>query len=715
MARQIFAGYGDSLHEHFQLGIAPAHKLLLRLSEPETGDAWLIEPFLQSEKDPSLLIPISDVWKKGILYPLAIKNLSAAVKSSAFVKVEPGPFSLSPDDAGIFITRDAPLLLAQGFVVQIPKRFGQAQSLRIIASLPQTRTGVTKGFLNFDYSVAIGESMLTIEEFLAVASAKRRLVRVKGRWVEINPDDTARLLRVLERRGSSVREVALLGAVAAAEGFDVTAVAGNTTYGSVAELLAANVLPTREPEDFMGSLRHYQSRGVGWLCYLRDAGYGALLADDMGLGKTVQVIAYLLGVKKEKAHSSSLIICPTSVIGNWVAELARFAPKLRVKVHHGVDRGDAKTFAGEALSSDVVLTSYALAWRDHDALCARNWQSIILDEAQNIKNPITKQSKYVKRITARHRVALTGTPIENRLADLWSIMDFLNPGHFPCWRDFNDNFARPIEEEGDSRMAALLKSAVGPFMLRRLKTDKGICDELPAKTERIEWCALTQEQATLYQAIVDETLQAIKDKDASRMAVLASITKLKQICNHPTNFLKDSRVLGDRSGKVERLRDIVKKIIENKESCIVFTQFAEMASLLAEDMRKQVHENVGLIHGGLSRIERDRVVSWFQRLDSPGILVCSLKAGGTGLNLIAANHVIHFDRWWNPAVENQASDRAYRIGQRKHVFIHTFITRGTLEEKIEELLQSKTSLAEAIIGKGPLEKKALREFFSFRG
>ena len=264
-------------------------------------------------------------------------------------------------------------------------------------------------------------------------------------------------------------------------------------------------------------------------------------------------------------------------------------------------------------------------------------------------------------------------------------------------------------------MAALLKSAVGPFMLRRLKTDKGICDELPAKTERIEWCTLTEEQATLYQAIVDETLQAIKDNDASRMAILASITKLKQICNHPSNFLKDTKSLGDRSGKVERLRDIAKKIIENKESCIVFTQFAEMASLLADDVRKHVHANVGLIHGGLSRTERDTVVSWFQKLDSPGILVCSLKAGGVGLNLIAANHVIHFDRWWNPAVENQASDRAYRIGQRKHVFIHTFVTRGTLEEKIEELLRSKKALAEAIIGKGPLDKKALREFFSFRG
>ena len=337
------------------------------------------------------------------------------------------------------------------------------------------------------------------------------------------------------------------------------------------------------------------------------------------------------------------------------------------------------------------------------------------DTPKNIKNPLTKQSKYVKRIKAGQRIALTGTPIENRLADLWSIMDFLNPGHFPGWQDFQDSFARPIEEKGDARMAALLKSAVGPFMLRRLKTDKGICDELPAKTERIEWCTLTEEQATLYQAIVDETLQAIKDNDASRMAVLASITKLKQICNHPSNFLKDSKNLGDRSGKVDRLRDLVKKIVENQESCLIFTQFAEMASLLADDIHKNVPANVGLLHGGLSRTERDRVVSWFQKSNSPSVLVCSLKAGGTGLNLTAANHVIHFDRWWNPAVENQASDRAHRIGQRKHVFIHTFVTRGTLEEKIEELLTSKKALAEAIIGRGALDLKALREFFSFKG
>src|SRR3989344_3107442 len=714
MAPEIFTGYGSSLHQHFKFNVGSEYKLLLRLCEPESDEKWLIEPFLQSEKDQSLLIPLSEVWNKGLLHSLAIKNLSTAKKFSVFIKMNPGPFNLSPKDAEIFITQDAPLLLAQNFAVQIPKKFGKVQPLRIVASLPQTRKGVTEGFLNFEYRVAVGESVLSIKEFLAIASVKRRLVRVKEKWVEINPDDAARLLKLLENRGSSIRDVALPGADAATQGFDIEAVEKNISYNSVAELLASHVSPAKEPDGFTGSLRHYQSLGIGWLCYLRDAGYGALLADDMGLGKTVQVIAYLLTNKKIKKHNSSLIICPTSVIGNWVAELAKFAPKLNVKVHHGNDRCDFKAFTKELSDADVILTSYALAWRDHEALCATNWQSIILDEAQNIKNPITKQSKYVKIINASHKIALTGTPIENRLSDLWSIMDFLNPGLFPCWKDFQDNFAKPIEEEGDSRMASLLKSAVGPFMLRRLKVDKGICDELPAKTESIEWCALKEEQATLYQAVVDETLQAIKDNDASRMAILASITKLKQICNHPSNFLKDTKSLGDRSGKVERLRDIAKKIIENHESCVIFTQFAEMASLLSDDIRKHVHDNVGLIHGGLSRTDRDTLVSWLQKLDSTGILVCSLKAGGVGLNLIAANHVIHFDRWGNPAVENQASDRAYRIGQKKDVFAHKFITLGTIEEKIDQMIERKVALSDSIIGKGNLDKKALREFFSLK-
>ncbi len=710
--RDIFSGYGSSLHQHFRFDVAPAYTLLVRLSEPETGEAWLLQPFLRSDNDPSLLIPLADVWGKGVLYALAAQRLAAAAKLCSHLRTAPGPFPLSADEAGAFIIRDAPLLQAQGFVVQIPKGLGQVRQLRVVATLPQSRGGETAGFLSFDYSVAVGDLTLTPEEFSAVAAAKGRLVRVRGRWVELNPDDAARLLRVLERRGPGLKDAAALGIAAAAAGFDVTAAAGASSYSSVAELLAARVLPAKTSDRFVGELRDYQSKGVAWLCYLRDAGYGALLADDMGLGKTVQVIAYLLHSRKQADDAPSLIICPTSLLGNWAAELARFAPGLRTLVHHGAERDGAAAFAARAGCADVILTSYALAWRDHGALCKGAWHSVILDEAQNIKNPFTKQSTHVKRIRASHRVALTGTPIENRLADLWSIVDFLNPGHFPCWQEFNDSFARPIEERGDSRRAGLLKAAVGPLMLRRMKTDRGIARELPKKTEQVEWCALTEEQATLYQAVVDETLRAVKDDD--RMVILAAITKLKQICNHPSNYLKDTRALAERSGKVERLRDLAASIIENGESCVVFTQFAEMASLLADDLRQRVGAPVGLIHGGIPRAERDRVVAEFQRGGGARILVCSLKVGGTGLNLTAANHAIHFDHWWNPAVETQASDRVHRIGQDRHVFIHAFVTRGTLEERIMDLLRSKRALAEAIIGKGALDRTALREFFSLR-
>jgi SNF2 family DNA or RNA helicase len=453
------------------------------------------------------------------------------------------------------------------------------------------------------------------------------------------------------------------------------------------------------PEGFDGLLRPYQKAGLGWLVRMRGLGLGTLLADDMGLGKTVQLIAYLLDHRDEDARPA-LIVCPTSVLGNWQRELHRFAPGLRTLIHHGPDRTSK---AADLEGWDVVLTSYALLPRDRRLLSSLEWRMLALDEAQAVKNPLTRAAQTARAITAGHRVALTGTPVENRLDDLWSIMHILNPGLLGTRTGFRRLFANAIERRGDGRAEDALRRMTGPFLLRRRKTDPAVLPDLPPRQDSTEFCTLTVEQAALYQATIDAMMGRVRGLSGieRRGNVLALITRLKQVCNHPVHALGRHGALADRSGKLDRLTEMLAEVVAEGDSALVFTQYAVMGRLLAEHLGKEVNGGLLYLDGSTPRTARERIVDTFQAPDGePRVLVMSLRAGGLGLNLTNASHVFHFDRWWNPAVEDQASDRAHRIGQTRVVQVHRLVCAGTIEERIDQLIAGKRDLATRIVDRG---------------
>jgi SNF2 family DNA or RNA helicase len=409
-----------------------------------------------------------------------------------------------------------------------------------------------------------------------------------------------------------------------------------------------------------------------------------------------------------------------SVAGNWQKELERFAPSLRVLVHHGQNRRTGTGFLQEAAEKDVVITTYALAQRDEEDLSAVTWSHVILDEAQNIKNQTARQTQSIKRLSSGQKIALTGTPVENRLSELWSIMDFLNPGYLGSFQSFCKNFSLPIEKYKNKRSSETLRTIIQPFILRRLKNDSTIIQDLPEKMEMRVNYNLTAEQASLYAAVVEEMLSRIESLQGMerRGQILAALTKLKQICNHPALFLQDGSHLAGRSGKLSRLEEMLYEVLAGGDSALIFTQYAAMGAMLRHHLQEKLGVEALFLHGGTSRKQRDDMVSRFQAGGSP-IFILSLKAGGSGLNLTAASHVFHFDRWWNPAVENQATDRAFRIGQKKRVFVHKFVCLGTLEERIDRMIEEKKALAEAVIGTGEswlteLSNEALRDMLSLR-
>ncbi|NUR82995.1 MAG: DEAD/DEAH box helicase, partial [Nonomuraea sp.] len=454
----------------------------------------------------------------------------------------------------------------------------------------------------------------------------------------------------------------------------------------------------------------YQERGLAWLSFLSDLGLGGVLADDMGLGKTVQTLSLLV---HERAALPTLLVCPMSLVGNWQREAARFAPGLRVYVHHGAGR-DAAGIA----AADLVITTYGTAQRDLETLRGFRWQRVVCDEAQAIKNSGTLQARAVRAIPTRTRLALTGTPVENHLAELWSIMEFCNPGLLGSRTAFKTRYQEPIEARQDEQAAQALKRATGPFVLRRLKTDKSIITDLPEKLEVKEWCPLTPEQASLYQAVVDDLMGKIDDSEGieRRGMVLAAMAKLKQVCNHPAHLLKDGSLLAGRSGKLARLEELTEEIVAEGEKALLFTQYSEFGTMLQPYLAQRLDRPVLWLHGGLPKKARDRLVDRFQQEEEPMIFLLSLKAAGVGLNLTAANHVIHVDRWWNPAVEDQATDRAFRIGQRRNVQVRKLICAGTLEERIDQMIERKKALAESVVGTGEdwltdLSTQELREVF----
>jgi SNF2 family DNA or RNA helicase len=464
-----------------------------------------------------------------------------------------------------------------------------------------------------------------------------------------------------------------------------------------------------DPKTLQGTLRDYQKRGVSWLHYLEQLGLNGCLADDMGLGKTIQVIARLIQEREfaDDVNANvppTLLIAPTSVVGNWRREMQKFAPHLKAIVHHGGERAqESEAFKTMAHQNDLVITSFTLARKDSKLLAAIDWQRIVLDEAQNIKNPKAAQTKAILKLNAKHRLALTGTPVENRLLDLWSIFNFLNPGYLGKQAQFRTSFEVPIQKQNDAIQAATLKKLVEPFILRRMKTDKAIIKDLPDKVEQKLYCNLTKEQASLYEAVVKDVtgqLDQAEEGIQRKGMMLSALMKLKQICNHPRQFLQDeSDFTPERSHKLSRLTEMISEAIAEEESLLVFTQFTELGEALEKYIRQTQHYNTYYIHGGTNRNKREQMIAEFQTPDTePSVFILSLKAGGVGITLTKANHVFHFDRWWNPAVEDQATDRAFRIGQKKNVFVHKFVAIGTLEERIDEMIEDKKKLAGAIVG-----------------
>jgi SNF2 family DNA or RNA helicase len=744
--RFLFSSGRDSVSSLFHFKYATEYDLVFNLVVPlHSGEDWVLEYNMRSVHDPSLTYPVHMVLgsARGFsedesLWSLSLQTMrkvSLALKHSSYAPPSVDnthPRTLSSEEAYEFITEDAHLLRDAGFIVQVPHIDYSKGSPRIILKAKQEGSaslGVmdSKSILSFDYMIALGDTQISRKDFLDYAKSKAHLVRVNDAWITIDPTLAGRVASLISSSGRkrSVEDVVSFTLRAAQAGIETGFESSGKVFDSVLDALGeGSYSPTNPPAGFSGVLRPYQERGVGWLDYMLDLGFGALLADDMGLGKTVQVISYVLRLL-EKGERQVLVVCPTSVIGNWFEEFGRFAPRLRVKIHHGIERSGGKDFVSEASSYDVVVTSYAVTWRDAQDISSVDWSLVVADEAQNIKNPFSKQSVMLRKIPAKRRIALTGTPIENRLADIWPIMEYLNPGYLPGWEGFRETYTKPIEEERDMLKREAFRKALHPFILRRLKTDKSIICDLPEKTEKNEWCYLTTEQAAIYKAIVDKSLRGMDMQDPARkkIAIIAALTKLKQVCNHPSNYLKDGAVCKEdwegRSGKVERLGELVSVILENNESCLVFTQYAQMALMLREHLSKRFQAPVRVIHGGLKRNAREEILAEYRKAQSPQILVLSLRAGGTGLNLVRANNVIHFDRWWNPAVENQATDRAYRIGQKKNVFVYRMITRGTVEEKIEKMLTEKKALADSIIEAGEsmlseLSTEKLREFFAYR-
>ncbi|HEX8695676.1 MAG TPA: DEAD/DEAH box helicase [Longimicrobium sp.] len=707
---------------------------------PSPEGSWRLDFLLQAADDPSLLVPADEVWRaRGPLKVLRrtldhpqerlLGDLGRALR--LFPPLEPALRGARPTGAGLdaeaayrFLREGAPLLAQAGFGVRVPAWWGRPSArlglkLRARPSTPAPR-GQAEGRFGletlcaYDWQVSLGGESLSAEEFRALARAKVPLVRFRGEWVELRPDEVQAALKLFEKGAAGEMSAAdlLRLAMGADEAAAELPVAGVEASGWLAELLAADgdarIAPVAPPEGFAGTLRPYQERGLAWLAFLDRLGLGACLADDMGLGKTVQLLALLLaqpvhaGAGRKRRTLPTLLVCPMSLVGNWQREAARFAPGLAVHVHHGGERLSGPALREAVRGAGLVITTYALAARDREELAAVEWGRVVLDEAQNVKNPAARQTQAVRSLSAPRRVALTGTPVENRLAELWSILEFLNPGLLGSAADFRRRFATPIERYRDPERAAALRRLTGPFILRRLKTDRRIVQDLPEKMEMKVFCNLTREQATLYQATVDEMMEKIERSEGieRRGLVLSTLMKLKQACNHPAQLLGDRSAPAGRSGKLARLEEVLEEVLAGGERALVFTQFAEMGELLKERLEERFAREVPFLHGGTSRVARDAMVARFQSPDGPAVLLLSLKAGGTGLNLTAANHVVHFDRWWNPAVEDQATDRAFRIGQRRNVQVRKLVCAGTLEERIDEMIEEKKRLAASVLGAG---------------
>ncbi len=713
--------------------------LCFRLEEasPTDLDNWQLHFLVAARHDPSLKLSLDEYWhlnpkaraeaarpfgqdfEKNLLLALGYAARIYPTIWNGLATDQPTGCRLNLDEAFAFLKESAWVLGDAGYTVIVPAWWtpqGRRRAkVRLKTSLrsPKGSTAASNGYfslgaiISYEYQLSIGGQVVSAEEWQQLVNAKTPLVQFRGQWMELDRDKMQQLLEFWQTHQHEEQEITLLDMlkIGAESEDDLEWDHDQTLREMLSRLNDKNAFaPIEDPLNLQGTLRDYQKRGVGWLQYLENLGLNPCLADDMGLGKTLEVIARLLKEREEAGNiPPTLVIAPTSVLGNWRKEIERFAPQLRTLVHQGITRlKDKQNFAETSSKYDVVLTSFALARLDEKLLQSIEWHRVVVDEAQNIKNPHAAQTRAILKLAAPHRLALTGTPVENRLRDLWSIFNFLSPGYLGKEAQFRKTFELPIQKDNDMARSAALKKLVEPFILRRVKTDKRIIDDLPDKIEQKMYCTLSSEQASLYEAVVKDVEEQLNEAEGIQRKglILSTLLKLKQICNHPAQFLQDgSAFTTERSHKLQRLGEMVEEVIDSGESALIFTQFTEIGGELERYLEHTLHYNTYYLHGGTSVARRERMITEFQDPETePSLFILSLRAGGVGLNLTKANHVFHFDRWWNPSVEDQATDRAFRIGQRKNVFVHKFVAMGTMEERIDAMIEDKKRLSSLVVG-----------------
>jgi hypothetical protein len=697
--------------------------LIVQLDPPDEGDAWLLRTLTSDgrRKDENVEAAMSRAnHERKERLKRELERLEGLYTPLARGKdTRRGQVILSQDEAWDLMTTTGPVLEAAGFEVRVPPLSPKKATPQLrITSIGSQETSVgAQQLSDVRWSAVFDDVELTAEDIQRLSQESRPLVKSQGRWVEVSHADLEAAAEALAERADQNR---LTGAdmLRYALGIDGTvfghpvSVAGDSW---AAELLrsASEIpeAPPTKPDGFEGELRSYQADALAWLEFLDSAGLGGCLALDMGLGKTPTMLAHLLGTTE---HGPALVIAPPAVVGNWASESRNFVPGLRTAVHHGQSRAEGDQIAQEVAEADVLITTYGTAVRDIDALTEIRWGKVVLDEAQVIKNPVSETAQQLRRLEARTRVVLTGTPIENGLGDLWALMDFVNPGLLGDRATFVAQMQKA--SEGGSSAESALKTLNGVLVFRRTKAEPIIAEELPDRIDALDHCPMTAEQIGLYQAVLDELVAKTSDDEAPtrrKGAVLAAITALKQICNHPAAYTHDDGPLEGRSGKLGRLEEIVDNVFESDERMLIFTHFATWGERLAEHLSKRTGIPIHCYHGGLSRGARDTMVKEFQAGQGAGALVLSLKAGGTGLNLTAASHVVLYDRWWNPAVEDQARDRVWRIGQTNTVVAHRLVVPGTVDERVEEVVAGKRRIADIALPRsssvGDLDSDQLRQ------
>jgi uncharacterized Zn finger protein/superfamily II DNA or RNA helicase len=685
-----------------------SHKLHLQIEEKEGGFSLFPKILLDSASQPITIKQVMQLeqieLKLSILSDLSLiaehlPNLDEMVRSSKPVYFDLEAFSP-------LLLNMVPVLQAIGVIVVLPKSLHHLirpqMSLRLTANPhlkndQQSFVSLSR-LLDFDWQIALGDHQLSIDEFKKMLKQAGRLVKLADQYVLLDEKEVALLLKQLEKQPKQFNQMELMQALFAESIAGVSVALDKKLQSLVQFIQRCQPLPI--PHNLVAQLRPYQVQGYQWLMQNIQCSFGSILADDMGLGKTLQVITVILHLKNAgqlPSKASVLVVAPTSLLSNWQRELMRFAPDLRVCLYHGSARQIVQ-------DCDVVITSYGLVRSCQKFWQQKSWFLMIIDEAQAIKNPYTEQTKSIKAIQANHKIAMSGTPVENRLLEYWSLFDFTNQAYLGTLKQFKAQYAAPIEQDRDKDSLHRFKKLTAPFMLRRLKSDQTIIADLPKKIESNRYCTLTAEQAALYQQVVDASLVKIDQSDGMerRAMVLQMMNALKQICNHPSQFSKQpNQATFDQSGKMQMLQEIITDIHDLGEKCLIFTQYIDMGRILAKLLQLSFHVQVPFLNGSITRKARDQMVQDFQDPSSNArIFIISLKAGGTGLNLTAANHVIHYDLWWNPAVENQATDRAYRIGQSRQVLVHRFITTGTFEERIDDMIKSKKALADLTVNDG---------------